>query len=202
MIDHDMRHLICMTLSFGHKNLKSLQMKTVNFNEEELELLIALYEDELKEVGSYTEKVQRTLAKLKKQSEAVGSTTPVTGRKRGRPPKIQSADVTPVVKRKRGRPPKIQSAEPQLNTLPKKRGRKPRAVPEVLRPISPVKRGRKPKIQQNYSPLVTMIEDMTAPRKRPPRQNKFADVKIKEEKKPVVELPVTEEVNPLGVKGE
>jgi hypothetical protein len=89
-----------------------------------------------------------------------------------------------------------------LNTLPKKRGRKPRAVPEVLRPISPVKRGRKPKIQQNYSPLVTMIEDMTAPRKRPPRQNKFADVKIKEEKKPVVELPVTEEVNPLGVKGE
>ena len=99
----------------------------------------------------------------------------------------------------------IFTQEPRIavpDAEPGKRGRKPRAVPEVLRPISPVKRGRKPKIQQNYSPLVTMIEDMTAPRKRPPRQNKFADVKIKVEKKPVVELPVTEEVNPLGVKGE
>jgi hypothetical protein len=189
-----------MALSFGHKNLKSLQMKTVNFNEEELELLIALYEDELREVGSYTEKVQHTLAKLKRQVETVEGTTPGTGKKRGRPRKIQSGEVTPVVKRKRGRPPKIHPAEPLLNTQPKKRGRKPRAVPEVLRPISPVKRGRKPKIQLNYSPLVTMIEDMTAPRKkRPPRQNKFADVKIKEEKLPDIDLSITNEVNPLGI---
>ena len=175
-------------------------MKTVNFNEEELELLIALYEDELKETESYMDKVQRTLAKLKKQIEGIVGATPGTGKKRGRPPKIHSAEVTPVVKRKRGRPPKIQSTEPKLPAPPKKRGRKPRAVPEVLRPISSVKRGRKPKIQQNYSPLVTMIEDMTSPRKnRPPRINKFPDLKSKAEKISAVELPVTEEVNPLNI---
>ncbi|MGA3013155.1 MAG: hypothetical protein ABSD71_03860 [Bacteroidales bacterium] len=173
-------------------------MKTVNFNEEELELLIALYEDELKEAGSYTEKVQHTLAKLKKQIDTVGGASQGTGNKRGRPPKIQSAELTPVVKRKRGRPPKIQSAEPELPAAPKKRGRKPRAIPEVLRPISQIKRGRKPKIQQNYSPLVTMIEDMTSPRKnRSPRINKFPDVKIKAKKTSVVELPTTGEVSPL-----
>ena len=175
-------------------------MKTVNFNEEELELLIALYEDELKETESYIDKVKRTLAKLKKQIEGIMDATPGEGKKRGRPPKIQSAEVTPVVKRKRGRPPKIQSSEPKLPAPPKKRGRKPRAVPEVLRPISSVKRGRKPKIQLNYSPLVTMIEDMTSPRKnRPPRINKFPDVKSKAEKTSAVELPVTEEVNPLDI---
>ena len=154
-------------------------MKTVNFNEEELELLIALYEDELKEAGSYTEKVQHTLAKLKKQIDTVGGASQGTGNKRGRPPKIQSA-------------------EPELPAAPKKRGRKPRAIPEVLRPISQIKRGRKPKIQQNYSPLVTMIEDMTSPRKnRSPRINKFPDVKIKAKKTSVVELPTTGEVSPL-----
>lgn len=195
-----MHYLVCMTLTFGHYNLNLLQMKTVNFNEEELELLIALYEDELKETESYMDKVQRTLAKLKKQIEGIVGATPGTGKKRGRPPKIHSAEVTPVVKRKRGRPPKIQSTEPKLPAPPKKRGRKPRAVPEVLRPISSVKRGRKPKIQQNYSPLVTMIEDMTSPRKnRPPRINKFPDLKSKAEKISAVELPVTEEVNPLNI---
>ena len=168
-------------------------MKTVNFNEEELELLIALYEDELREAGSYMAKVQQTLSKLKRQAEVAGG-IPGAPRKRGRPRKIQPVDAVPVVKRKRGRPPKYQPGEPGSSTPPKKRGRKPRAIPEVLRPISQIKRGRKPKIRQNYSPLVTMIEDLSTIRKKnSPKVMKDTGVKIKEENLTVAELPVTEE---------
>ena len=62
-------------------------MKTVKFNEEEIELLVALYEDELKEAGSYVDKLQQTLNKLKKQAESAKAEPTRTGKKRGRKPK-------------------------------------------------------------------------------------------------------------------
>jgi hypothetical protein len=81
-------------------------MKTVKFNEEEVELLVALYEDELKEAGSYIDKLQQTLSKLKKQAESAKAEPTRTGKKRGRKPKNQPRELKPIGGKKRGRKPK------------------------------------------------------------------------------------------------
>ena len=147
----------------------------MKFNEEELELLIALYEDELKEAGSYIHELQKTLAKLRTQIDLSEIEPGLPLKKRGRKPKIQSGESKPKVA--------------------KKRGRKPKILTELLRPITGTKRGRKPKIQQKYTPLVTMVEDMSGPRKRKSNKtNNLAGLNFQEEQTPKVEIPVLEEI--------
>ena len=86
-------------------------MKTVKFNEEEVELLIAIYEDELKEAESYLDKLAQTLGKLKKQAESARPEPSGTGKKRGRKPKQQlTAQKTATEGKKRGRKKKVQAA--------------------------------------------------------------------------------------------
>ena len=93
-------------------------MKTVKFHEEEVELLVALYEEELKEAETYIDKLRQTLGKLKKQAETVTPGGVKTGKKRGRKPKNQANAPKPAVEgKKRGRKPKVQGAatpEPAL----------------------------------------------------------------------------------------
>ena len=108
-------------------------MKTVKFNEEEVELLIALYEDELKEAESYIDRLNQTLSKLKEKSKIETTEAPKTGKKRGRKPKVQADVVKPIYTgKKRGRKPKVQevttldSALEVKKTGKKKRGRKPK----------------------------------------------------------------------------
>jgi hypothetical protein len=153
-------------------------MKTLKFNEEEIDLLVALYEDELKEAESYIDKLKQTLTKLKKEVVTAEAVPVRTGKKRGRKPKIQSEVLMPIVeKKKRGRKPKIQSEESKL--------------------IFGKKRGRKPKILKEYSPLVTMVETTGGSRKRKAHKSKkHAGSKIKTEKLPKVEIPLTEEIKP------
>jgi DNA polymerase III delta subunit len=153
-------------------------MKTLKFNEDEIDLLVALYEDELKEAGSYIDKLKQTLNKLKKEVVPSEVEPVKTGKKRGRKPKIQSEVLMPIVeKKKRGRKPKIKFEEPKL--------------------IFGKKRGRKPKILQEYSPLVTMVETNGSSRKRKARKSKkHAGSKFKAEKLPKVEMPVAEEIKP------
>jgi hypothetical protein len=154
-------------------------MKTLKFNEEEIDLLVALYEDELKEAGSYMDKLKQTLAKLKKQAVTTELEPVSTGKKRGRKPKIHSEEPMPIIVEK------------------KKRGRKPKIPFEESKLIFGKKRGRKPKILQEYTPLVTMVENTSSPRKRKARKTKkHASLKIKAEKLPKVEMPVTEEIKP------
>ena len=108
-------------------------MKTVKFNEEEIELLVALYEDELNEAGSYIDKLQQTLAKLKKQAESAKAEPTRTGKKRGRKPKKQLREPKPATGgKKRGRKPRVQEAlKPEVvkvivkKTAKKKKVRKP-----------------------------------------------------------------------------
>jgi hypothetical protein len=108
-------------------------MKTVKFNEEEVELLIALYEDELKEAGSYIDKLQQTLNKLRKQADSAGREPSGTGKKRGRKPKNKIQEPKSAASgKKRGRKPGSQAAalaEPKAEvkkTTRKKKVRKPR----------------------------------------------------------------------------
>jgi|GEM_PF-1797344 hypothetical protein len=148
-------------------------MKTLKLNEEELELLIALYEEELKEARGYIYELQKTLVKLKNQIEIAGTEPAITEKKRGRKPRIQSREPKPISGRKRGR--------------------KPKSLHEVLMPISGKIRGKNPRRYQKYTPLVTMVEDMTSPWKRRTHKIKeSAGLKSKEEPLPKVEIPVLE----------
>jgi hypothetical protein len=173
-------------------------MKTLKFNEDEIDLLVALYEDELKEAGSYIDKLKQTLNKLKKEVVPSEVEPVKTGKKRGRKPKIQSEVLMPIVeKKKRGRKPKIQSEVLMPIVEKKKRGRKPKIKFEEPKLIFGKKRGRKPKILQEYSPLVTMVETTGSSRKRKARKSKkHAGSKFKAEKLPKVEMPVAEEIKP------
>lgn len=136
--------------AFDHYKPKPEQMKTVKFNEEEIELLVALYEDELKEAGSYIDKLQQTLGKLKKQAESVTTEPGRTGKKRGRKPKKQLQALKPVTGKKRGRKPKVQEAsKPEVGKAEvkkaskKKKLRKPRK-----RIISKLKAQQLPNIEK------------------------------------------------------
>jgi hypothetical protein len=108
-------------------------MKTVKFNEEEIELLVALYEDELKEAGSYIDKLQQTLSKLKKQAESARVEPVRTGKKRGRKPKKQLLAKPATGGKKRGRKPKVQEAP------------MPDAVKVAVKKVARKKKVRKPK---------------------------------------------------------
>jgi hypothetical protein len=129
---------------FNHSKPNPKQMKTVKFNEEEVELLIALYEDELKEAGSYIDKLQQTLNKLKKQADSVKEVPARTGKKRGRKPKSKIQVQKPATTgKKRGRKPKIQeAAKPEVakvevkKTAKKKKVRKPKKT-VVSKPKAP-----------------------------------------------------------------
>jgi hypothetical protein len=151
-------------------------MKTLKFHEEEIDLLVALYEDELKEAESYIYKLQQTLTKLKNQVVPAQAEPVYSGKKRGRKPKIQPEVTMPIAeKKKRGRKPKVKSEEPKL--------------------IFGKKRGRKPKILQEYTPLVTMVENITTSRKRKAYKTKEQNgSKIKAGKLPKIETPVSEEI--------
>jgi hypothetical protein len=108
-------------------------MKTVKFNEEEIELLVALYEDELKEAGSYIDKLQQTLNKLKKQAESANAEPTRTGKRRGRKPKKQVREPKPVTGgKKRGRKPRVQEAP------------KPEVVKVIVKKAAKKKKVRKP----------------------------------------------------------
>jgi hypothetical protein len=115
-------------------------MKTVKFNEEEVELLIAIYEDELKEAEVYMDKLAQTLGKLKKQAEVAKPVAAGTGKKRGRKPKQQ---------------PQVQkSAEP----TGKKRGRKKKvqaaSLPEPVK-VAPKKAAKKKQVRKSRKKVVT-----------------------------------------------
>lgn len=134
-------------------------MKTVKFNEEEVELLVALYEDELKEAGSYIEKLKQTLTKLKVQAETAEPEPGKTGKKRGRKSKVQPRELKPYTGKKRGRKPKIQEAP----------------MPEVIKAV--VKKApKKKKARKTRKPIVTLAK---APK------NPIIEKPITEEIKPV-----------------
>jgi hypothetical protein len=114
-------------------------MKTVKFNEEEIELLVALYEDELKEAGSYIDKLRQTLAKLKKQAESAKAEPTRTGKKRGRKPGKKIREPKPATGgKKRGRKPRIQEApKPEVvKVTAKKATRKKKARKPIKRVIT------------------------------------------------------------------
>ena len=120
-------------------------MKTVKFNEEEIELLVALYEDELKEAGSYIDKLQQTLNKLKKQAESVKAEPVRTGKKRGRKPKKQLQPKPATSGKKRGRKPKVQEAP------------KPEVVKVVVKKSSKKRKIRKPRVRLIAKPKVQKL---------------------------------------------
>jgi hypothetical protein len=125
-------------------------MKTVKFNEEEVELLVALYEDELKEAETYIDKIRQTLGKLRKQGETVSAGPAKTGKKRGRKPKNQPLAPKPAGPgKKRGRKPKVQAVAitesilaPVKKAAKKRRTRKTKKR-AVLKPKAP----KAPKIE-------------------------------------------------------
>lgn len=110
-------------------------MKTVKFNEEEVELLIAIYEDELKEAEIYMDRLTQTLGKLKKQAEIAAGESAPAGKKRGRKPKNQVQEQKPGKQgKKRGRKKKVAvaslpvpvKAEKKKKVAKKKRASKPK----------------------------------------------------------------------------
>lgn len=129
-------------------------MKTVKFNEEEIELLVALYEDELKEAGSYIDKLQQTLGKLKKQADKANAEPTRTGKKRGRKPKNQLQE-KPVTGKKRGRKPKAKSAaQPEVKVAAKKAPKKRRTRRSKVQVTKP----RAPKLPKVEKPVVEEIK--------------------------------------------
>jgi len=119
-------------------------MKTVKFNEEEVELLVALYEDELKEAGSYIEKLKQTLTKLKVQAETAEPEPGKTGKKRGRKPKVQPKDLKPYTGKKRGRKPKVQeAAKPVVIKAEAKKAPKKKKARKTRKPV--VSKAKAPK---------------------------------------------------------
>ena len=125
-------------------------MKTVKFNEEEIELLVALYEDELKEAGSYIDKLQQTLSKLKKQAESAKAEPTRTGKKRGRKPKNQPREPKPATGgKKRGRKPKVQEApKPEVAKVEVKKVAKKKKVPKPKKQaVSKPKAQKLPNVQ-------------------------------------------------------
>ena len=127
-------------------------MKTVKFNEEEIELLVALYEDELKEAGSYIDKLQQTLGKLKKQAESAKGEPARTGKKRGRKPKKQLQAPKPATGgKKRGRKPRVQEAP------------KPEVVKVVVKKATKKKKVRKPRKQVVSKPKVQELPKIEKP---------------------------------------
>lgn len=134
-------------------------MKTVKFNEEEIELLVALYEDELKEAGSYIDKLQQTLNKLKKQAESTKAEPKRTGKKRGRKPKKQLQEPKPVTGgKKRGRKPKVQeSPKPEVvKVAVKKAGKKKRKARKPK--VRVIAKPRTPKLPKVEKPVVEEVK--------------------------------------------
>lgn len=131
-------------------------MKTVKFNEEEIELLVALYEDELKEAGSYIDKLQQTLGKLRKQAESAKSEPARTGKKRGRKPKKQLQEVKPVTGgKKRGRKPKVKdAAKPEVNVA----ARKARKKRKTRKTRTTVAKPRAPKLPNVVKPAMEEVK--------------------------------------------
>ena len=133
-------------------------MKTVKFNEEEVELLVALYEDELKEAGLYIDKLKQTLNKLKQQAETAKAEPVRTGKKRGRKPKIQTTETKPATGKKRGRKPKVQEAakpvivKAEVKKAPKKKKSK---------------RIRKQAVSKAKSPKIPVVEKPVAEETKP-----------------------------------
>lgn len=133
-------------------------MKSFKFSEQEVELLIAMYEDELKEVTDYTDRLKETLSKLRNEPAAIEK--PVTarvGKKRGRKPK--AAANKPVTGKKRGRKPKSQViSEPGL--MPEAAAA-PKAVAEkASKKRKTKKRGRKAKTVKTPVIIPTTTESI------------------------------------------
>ena len=124
-------------------------MKTVKFNEEEVELLVALYEDELKEAGSYIEKLKQTLTKLKVQAETAEPEPGKTGKKRGRKPKVQPKELKPYTGKKRGRKPKIQEAPmPEVVKAVVKKAAKKKKAKKTRKPVVIKPKSKAPVIEK------------------------------------------------------
>jgi hypothetical protein len=135
-------------------------MKTVKFNEEEVELLIALYEDELKEAGSYIDKLQQTLGKLKKQVDSIKDLPARTGKKRGRKPKNKIQVQKPATSgKKRGRKPKIQEAvKPEVAKVEVKKTVKKKKVRNPRKKI--VSKPKAPKLPKVEKPVVEEVKPL------------------------------------------
>jgi hypothetical protein len=134
-------------------------MKTVKFNEEEIELLVALYEDELKEAGSYIDKLQQTLSKLKKQAESAKAEPTRTGKKRGRKPKNQPRVSKPIGGKKRGRKPKMQEAlKPELAKIEVKKVAKKKKVRKPKKQV--VSKPKEPKLSKVEIPVIEEIKPL------------------------------------------
>ena len=139
-------------------------MKTVKFNEEEVELLIAIYEDELKEAEIYMDRLTQTLGKLKKQAELVAVESAPTGKKRGRKPKKQVKAQKPAKQgKKRGRKKKVEVA----------------SLPEPVKVEKKKKAGKKKKIRKTAK-LVT-----SKPKRVVPKAASKAEAPVAAEEKQV-----------------
>jgi len=83
-------------------------MRTIKFSEEELELLLNLYQDELEMAENHVERIKASLSKLKSPisdtEEVEKEKAPYTGKKRGPKPKAKAAESK--APKKRGRPKK------------------------------------------------------------------------------------------------
>ncbi|MGE5457006.1 MAG: hypothetical protein ACM3RX_01485, partial [Methanococcaceae archaeon] len=70
-------------------------MKSFKFSDQEIELLITMYEDELSDVMEYSDRLRETLAKLRNDASAKEvATLPKEGKKRGRKPGTKVAKTT------------------------------------------------------------------------------------------------------------
>lgn len=140
----------------------SYKMKSIKFNDSELDLLISMYEEELKEAVKYVDVLQNTLSKFKKKGIENKEIVAKPTKKRGRKPSVKVEAAPEVVvesaPKKRGRKSKKAAQEVLglLTAIEKKKEKKVKAVKsEVPVKAEPKKRGRKPK--QILQPLVQMM---------------------------------------------
>ena len=96
-------------------------MKSIKFDDSEMELLISMYEAELQEAEDYIVILNKTLSKLRQQSQVVDLKAEKPAKKRGRKPaekKVAKTEqnIVPAAPKKRGR--KSQKAQQEvLNIL-------------------------------------------------------------------------------------
>lgn len=133
-------------------------MKSLKFSEQEIELLIAMYEDELKEVTEYSERLRETLGKLRSESSPKEVAPVREGKKRGRKPGSKSGKVT--TGKKRGRKPKnaqpAETVQPEVSAAPKTIAEKKKAKKTSLKSKSKRKAG-KPALKTEVKPAISEL---------------------------------------------
>ena len=94
-------------------------MKSINFNDQELESMIEMYTTEMEESQKYVAQIQELLKKLG-----------------AKPTKVEPVEKEPKAAKKKGRKPAVKVVE---KAEPKKRGRKPKVVVPTIQATIPTK---------------------------------------------------------------